>query len=90
MEHTLNKSQIIRTGSRGTRPQAELLLVKGQPVSLLGDQRGRTIRSVAGAVWVSQPGDPVDHVLTPGERFLVTRRGQVVVESFGESRALLQ
>jgi hypothetical protein len=90
MEHTINRSQIIKTNTRGTNLRAELRLVKGQPVSIYGDQRGRTIRSVAGAVWVSQDGDPIDHILNPGERFLVTRRGQVVVESFGDSRAVLQ
>ena len=34
----------------------------------------------AGVLWITQDGDPEDHILERGERFTVTRPGRVVVQ----------
>jgi Protein of unknown function (DUF2917) len=89
MEQGTNKSTSAISEYNLPRGRKELSLPEHQPVSLKGDYRGRQIRSLAGSLWVSQAGDPVDHIINPGERFIITRRGQVVVEGFGDSRALI-
>ena len=38
----------------------------------------------AGTLVVTQTGDPLDHVLQPGESFLSARRGLVVVWALSE------
>ncbi len=34
----------------------------------------------AGVLWITQDGDPEDHILERGERFTVTRPGRLVVQ----------
>ena len=51
-----------------------------------GDLRGVKIISMEGQVWVTQPGDPDDHTLGPGECFTINRPGRVVVQGMNPSR----
>ncbi len=57
---------------------------------LPGDRRGTTIRCGRGAVWVTQPGDPVDHILSAGESWDVTRAGLVLVQGLSEAAVELK
>jgi hypothetical protein len=56
------------------------------------DVRGRGLRIACaeGALLVTLEGDPVDHVLAPGESLTARHRGRVVVAGLGESAARLQ
>lgn len=52
----------------------------------LDDAMGIRIEARSGAVWVTQDGDPYDHVLKQGEAWTVDRRGHAIVQSLGASR----
>jgi|RhiMetdeSRZDD1v2_1073273.scaffolds.fasta_scaffold1824761_2 hypothetical protein len=41
--------------------------------------KGLQITAVAGAVWLTQDGDPRDVVLTKGQSFILDRHGRTVV-----------
>jgi hypothetical protein len=41
--------------------------------------KGLQITAVAGAVWLTQDGDPRDVVLTKGQSFILVRHGRTVV-----------
>jgi hypothetical protein len=38
-----------------------------------------------GRLWITQERDPNDYVLTPGELFIVSRRGTVLIQALAES-----
>lgn len=38
----------------------------------------------AGILWITQEGDPEDHILERGECFTVTRAGLVVIQGVGD------
>jgi hypothetical protein len=70
-----------------TRPEADaagitVSLDAGSILSLEGDRRGLAIRSLGGAVWVTQDDDAKDHVLTAlAPALLADRLGCVVVQA---------
>ena len=53
---------------------------------LPGDHRGERIDVMAGLVWVTQPGDAVDHLLQCGESLPITHPGMVVAQGMSDSR----
>jgi hypothetical protein len=53
---------------------------------MTGDLRGETIVCLEGKLWVTQTGDPNDHILNAGDSFWVTRAGMVVVQAFENGR----
>ena len=42
---------------------------------------GSRIACEQGIIWLTQPNDPRDHILHPGQRLLITRRGKVVIQA---------
>ena len=52
------------------------------------DSRGKVVTCLKGMLWISQEGDHKDYVLTPGQEFVVTQRGLVVVQTLRD--ALMQ
>jgi hypothetical protein len=46
-----------------------------------GDHRWRMIICLSGEVWITQEHDVRDYVLTPGDMFLVSRPGSVLIEA---------
>jgi len=56
---------------------------------LSGDRRGAEIRCSRGALWVTQPGDPTDHILRAGEGMIVSRPGSILVEALADSAVQL-
>ena len=46
--------------------------------------RAGRIRCVVGNAWVTQEGDPRDHVLATGQEFVPASRGKVVVQALSE------
>jgi hypothetical protein len=57
----------------------EVRLTDGELLAMPGDRRGTRLESLAGGLWVTQSGDPEDHWLAPGQTFVVSRKGKVVV-----------
>ena len=47
---------------------------------------GLVVACEAGSVWVTQEGDPEDHVLAPGDRLHLVRRGLVAVQALRTSQ----
>ena len=64
---------------------AEFELHPGDVFSLTGDSRWRMIVCLRGVIWITQARDMQDYVLTPGEMFLVTQPGKVVVQGLQEA-----
>jgi Protein of unknown function (DUF2917) len=52
----------------------------------LKDRGKASLRCLEGVCWVTQEGDPEDHVLGPGEEFRPSRSGQVLVWAVTEAR----
>jgi hypothetical protein len=50
--------------------------VRGLNVGMDGVQ----VLCASGALWITQAGDPNDHFLKPGDRFIATGRGRIVAE----------
>ena len=46
-----------------------------------GDNRWRMIVCVSGEIWITQERDVRDYVLTAGQMFIVTQRGNVLIEA---------
>jgi hypothetical protein len=56
---------------------------------LKGDHRWRMIICREGTVWITQEHDVRDYVLTPGDVFLVTQSGRVLIEALEKARVEL-
>jgi hypothetical protein len=61
-------------------------LRKGELWPITSDLRGLAIESREGILWVTQKDDPEDYILEPGQRFVVTRRGTLVVQAISDAR----
>jgi hypothetical protein len=61
--------------------QVHLNLEVGATWQARGDHRWRAIICRRGVVWVTQECDAVDYVLEPGEIFIVTLPGTVLVQA---------
>ena len=57
-----------------------LALEPGQVVTL-DDARGTRIAARYGAVWVTEEGSVQDHIVEPGQTFVVEREGRTVVQA---------
>ena len=68
------------------RPATDLELQRKSLCRLRGRKHGPAVACLEGAVWITQAGDPRDHVLLAGEEFAVDRRGDVLVEAMREAR----
>jgi hypothetical protein len=64
---------------------AEWELRAGGVVCLTGDSRWRMVVCLRGVIWITQERDMQDYVLTPGEMFLVTQPGKVVVQGLQDA-----
>ena len=47
--------------------------------------RGSTVICEHGVLWLTQSGDPIDHVLLPGQRYTLKKTGKVLVEALREA-----
>jgi hypothetical protein len=63
-----------------------IALRKGEVWPITSSLRGLAIECRQGILWVTQEGDPKDYILEPGQRFVVARRGSVVVEACSDAR----
>jgi hypothetical protein len=74
--------EVVRCAEeRPSRPELRMISLGRREVLVLsGEACQRQILCGAGVLWITQDGDPVDHILERGERFTVTRPGRVVVQ----------
>jgi len=63
-------------------------LYPGEPFSIDGDRRGVKLRCLTGQVWITQPGDAMDHLVGAGREFVITRSGRVVIEALTHEASL--
>ena len=70
-------------------PAPVLTLEAGQVLSL-DDAAGTRISSRRGVVWVTQEGEPLDHIVGPGEALVVARGGRTVVQALEAACVALQ
>jgi len=64
----------------------EIMLNTGEIVCIDGDARNLTISCQSGKLWVTQSGDLNDYLVSPGENFVISRKGRIAVTALGVAR----
>lgn len=72
------------------RLDAPVLALQRGEVITLDDARGVRILSRTGTVWVTEEGNPRDHILGPGECLVVGKTGRTVVQALQASSVALR
>ena len=84
------RTQLFRTDYPGAFVETwggrAVELRKGELWRLENDVRGLSVVCMEGMLWITQEGDLKDYVLAPGQRFVVARRGSVVVGACTDAR----
>jgi hypothetical protein len=63
----------------------DIVLNNGEIVCIGGDARNLSIACQSGRLWITQPGDPNDYLVAPGENFIITRRGKIAVTAMSNA-----
>ena len=66
-----------------------IALETGQVVTL-DDAAGTRVSARYGAVWVTEEGNPNDHIVEPGQELVVRRGGRTVVQALQPAWVALQ
>jgi hypothetical protein len=53
------------------------------------EQPGTRVMCTAGALWLTQQGDPLDHFLEAGQSFSLDRHGVILVQGLPSGKALI-
>ena len=69
--------------------RSEFCLQERHPLPL-EDARDLEVECAAGTVWITQPGEPDDVFLQPGETFRIRSNGRVLVEAIGCARVRIR
>ena len=69
--------------------QPLIALEPGQVVTL-DDAAGTRVSARYGTVWVTEEGSGKDHIVKPGEDFVLGRRGRTVVQALQPAWVALQ
>jgi hypothetical protein len=69
--------------------EGDIALAQGSLWRPAGDNCWRAILCQEGAIWITQEGDPRDHVISAGEMFLISQRGEMVVQALVDARMQL-
>jgi hypothetical protein len=81
MKTLVTRSNDSSLGRLTTRAAGfRIALLPDQVLTLEGDRRGFEIICQSGPLWVTQPHDPADYLLSNGETFKVSKRGTVVIQ----------
>ena len=70
----------------GQESKTELQLQRRDLYRVRGKRRGPAVTCLEGMIWITQAGDPRDHLLLAGDQFAVNRGGNVLVEAVREAR----
>jgi hypothetical protein len=68
------------------RPDAAIDLAAGQCWRISGDCCRQAVICHEGQVWITQAHDVKDYILEKGDAFMITMRGQVLVQALTFSR----
>lgn len=69
-------------------PETPIALRENAPLRLTG-ARGCEVLAVAGIVWITAEGQPGDHFIRAGERFVIATDGLTLVEAIGAASVSL-
>ncbi len=84
MDHTVCTPNGI-VGNLVTRSDRHEICLRPDKLFKIADApRGLQIICRRGKLWITQADDEQDHILCAGERFIATRQGLILVQSFGE------
>lgn len=87
MVQVITKTRGARMGKFNSKSHSvEIALTESDLYKLEGDQRHSRILCLEGALWVTQEGDPVDHILQVGQWFIVYKPGRVIIQGQPEGR----
>ncbi|HET7730552.1 MAG TPA: DUF2917 domain-containing protein [Usitatibacter sp.] len=67
-----------------------LIALKAGQLLTLDDAAGTRIVSRLGTVWVTEEGDPEDHIVGPGETRLIGRGGRTLLQAMQPAWIALQ
>lgn len=70
-------------------PLERMELGRGELVRLAGGNRWRILVCARGRVWVTQEQDVQDYVLGPGQMFVITQPGKVILQALSQAEVLL-
>jgi len=80
------RRRLARGGEAG---EVRLELERSAAWSAEVGRAGLEVRCAGGALLVTVEGDPADHELSPGEAFVASRRGRLVVWALEAARVLV-
>lgn len=66
-----------------------LEIEEGRVLNLGRGLGGRVIRCLSGSLWITQENDSRDHLLQPGDDWVLGDAGTVVLQAFGTARAAI-
>lgn len=75
----------IIAGPREQAATVRICLQSDACLSLPGTRLGVRIECHAGRLWVTQPGDAADYLLTTGQTLKARSRGQIVVQALDDA-----
>lgn len=70
--------------------ESPVLALEAGQVLTLDDAAGTRIVSRLGTVWVTEEGDPKDHIVGPGETRLIGRGGRTLLQALQPAWVALQ
>jgi hypothetical protein len=74
-----------RASTATTRAADTVAMAAGEILAIRAGIHRRVIACCAGALWITQEGDPVDYRIVAGEEFTAERRGKIVVQALEAS-----
>jgi len=69
---------------------APLLILQAGEVVALNDAAGTRVQTRCGTVWVTEENDPKDHIVGPGDSFVLARGGRTVIQALQSAWISLQ
>jgi Protein of unknown function (DUF2917) len=71
----------IKGGAMQLKVTTPVLALEAGQVVTLDDAEGLRILARGGTVWVTEEGDPKDHIVRPGDTLTVARPGRTVIQA---------
>lgn len=68
----------------------EIVLNGSELLKLEIRQPGARVMCTTGTLWLTQPGDPHDHLLMAGQSFSINQQGTILVQGLPRGNTLIQ